>query len=256
MATRRATKIVATLGPASSDPQLLEAMIRAGVNVVRLNFSHGKAQDHIDRAATVRAAAQRAVRVVRQHAEEWGLDPNRIGFMGASAAGHMAASLGGKFAQKVYEPVDAADQLSARPDFQILLYPVVSMEDGVTHGDSRTNLIGKNPAAALIKAYSADEHVSKDTPRTFLVLADNDSAVPSENGLRYYAALRRAGVPAGNPDVYREGYVARVRDGETVIVAPVCKGDSGSGLLDDQGRVIGIVSAMTSANGCTFGLSL
>ncbi len=140
--------------------------------------------------------AQRAVRVVRQHAEEWGLDPNRIGFMGASAAGHMAASLGGKFAQKVYEPVDAADQLSARPDFQILLYPVVSMEDGVTHGDSRTNLIGKNPAAALIKAYSADEHVSKDTPRTFLVLADNDSAVPSENGLRYYAALRRAGVPA------------------------------------------------------------
>ena len=64
MATRRATKIVATLGPASSDPQLLEAMIRAGVNVVRLNFSHGKAQDHIDRAATVRAAAQRAGREV------------------------------------------------------------------------------------------------------------------------------------------------------------------------------------------------
>lgn len=68
--------------------------------------------------------------------------------------------------------------------------------------------------------------------------------------------IRFFGTPGGNNDVYREGYVARVRDGETVIVAPVCKGDSGSGLLADQGRVIGIVSAMTSANGCTFGLSL
>lgn len=68
--------------------------------------------------------------------------------------------------------------------------------------------------------------------------------------------IRWFGNPAGNPDVFRQGYIARVRDGETVIVAPVCHGDSGSGLLDDQGRVIGIVSAMTSAHGCTFGLSL
>lgn len=68
--------------------------------------------------------------------------------------------------------------------------------------------------------------------------------------------IRWFGNPAGNPDVYREGYIARVRDGETVIVATVCKGDSGSGLLSDKGEVIGIVSAMTSASGCHFGLSL
>lgn len=148
--------------------------------------------------------AQRAVRLVRQNAKAWGLDPNKIGFLGASAAGHMAASLGAKFDSKVYEPVDAADTLSARPDFLLLLYPVVSMETGLTHLESRTNLLGKDPSPALIKAYSADQQVTKNSPPTFVVLAENDSAVPPANGIAYHNALKALGVPT-ELHVFKEG---------------------------------------------------
>ena len=148
--------------------------------------------------------AQRAVRVVRQNAKAWGLDPNKVGFLGASAAGHMGAMLGAKFDSKVYEPQDAADTLSARPDFLLLLYPVVSMETGLTHLESRTNLLGKDPSPALIKAYSADQQVTKNSPPTFVVLAENDSAVPAANGISYHNALKALGVPT-ELHVFKEG---------------------------------------------------
>lgn len=140
--------------------------------------------------------AQRAVRLVRSHAKEWGLDPARIGFLGCSAGGHMGSYLGSEYARKVYEPVDDADKLSARPDFLMLLYPVVSMDEKITHMESRTNLIGKTPTAAQIKLASTDLNVTKDNPPTFITLANDDPAVPPENGLSYFAALRQAGVPA------------------------------------------------------------
>jgi acetyl esterase/lipase len=148
--------------------------------------------------------AQRAIRVVRQNARDWGLAPDRIGFLGASAAGHMGASLGAQFARKVYDPVDAADALSARPDFLLLLYPVVSMEDKVTHLESRTNLLGKDPSPELIKEYSPDQQVGKDAPKTFIVLARDDPAVPPENGIRFHDALRKSGV-ASELHVFDEG---------------------------------------------------
>ncbi|MCK1394487.1 alpha/beta hydrolase fold domain-containing protein [Bradyrhizobium sp. 1] len=132
--------------------------------------------------------------MVRQNATEWGLQPNKIGFLGACAAGHMGASLGAKFAKKVYAPVDAADSLSARPDFLLLLYPVVSMEDKVTHLESRTNLLGKDPSSELIKEYSADQQVTKDSPMTFVVVAKDDPAVPPENSIQYHEALKKLGV--------------------------------------------------------------
>lgn len=140
--------------------------------------------------------AQRAVRLVRSRAKEWGLQENRIGFLGFSAAGHMASLLGAKFAQPVYSPVDAADRLSARPDYLMLLYPVVSMQDGVTHPDTKKALLGANPGRELEEQYSPDRHVTKDSPPTLLILADDDADVPSENSIRYYQALKRAGVPA------------------------------------------------------------
>nr|WP_272868051.1 alpha/beta hydrolase [Caldimonas tepidiphila] len=140
--------------------------------------------------------AQRAVRVVRAHAKEWGLDENRIGFMGFSAGGHMASMLGAKFAQEVYRPQDAADRLSARPDYLMLLYPVVSMQDGVTHADTKKALLGSNPGKALEDQYSADLHVTRSAPPTLLILADDDTDVVPENSIRYYQALKRAGVPA------------------------------------------------------------
>ncbi len=139
--------------------------------------------------------AQRAVRVVRAHAKEWGLNPNKIGFLGASAAGHMAAMLGDEFNKSLYKPVDAADKLSARPDFMILLYPVITMQANLTNTSSRNNLLGKQPPAALVNAYSAEKHVTKDNPPTFITLAQNDPAVPANaNGIAYAKALQKAGV--------------------------------------------------------------
>jgi acetyl esterase/lipase len=139
---------------------------------------------------------QRAVRLVRTNARRWNIDPGRIGVMGFSAGGHLAAYLGARFAAKVADPVDEIDRASARPDFLILMYPVVSMEDGLAHGGSRRALLGSSPGKDLVSAYSADRQVDKTAPRTLLVLADDDTAVLPENSIRYYQALKRAGVPA------------------------------------------------------------
>ena len=148
--------------------------------------------------------AQRAVRLVRSAAPDWGLDPARIGVLGASAAGRMMASLITGFDRPVYPPTDAADRASARPDFAILLYPVISMEAGIAHPGSRDRLIGEAPSESAIKRYSPDQNLRSDTPETFIVQADDDEAVPAENALRFYLALRQASVRA-ELHVFREG---------------------------------------------------
>ena len=117
-------------------------------------------------------------------------------------------------------------------------------------GGEITRINGTPVKQAFVRELSKDRVSVRVTGITFKHFAK--IGPPAVQGQR----IRWFGNPAGNPDVYREGYVARVRGGEVVIVAIVCKGDSGSGLLDDQGRVVGIVSAMTSATGCNFGLSL
>lgn len=150
------------------------------------------------------ADAQRAVRQVRGNALNWGLDPHKILFMGYSAAGHMAASLGTAFDRPVYESVDYLDDISARPDFLALIYPVITMFDAFVHEGSRQALLGENPDEARKAAYSPDLHVTPETPQTFMVLADDDSAVPAENALGFYSALRRSGIPA-ELHVYRDG---------------------------------------------------
>jgi acetyl esterase/lipase len=148
--------------------------------------------------------AQRAVRLVRKNAAGWGLDANRIGVMDFSAGGHVAASLGTKYDRKVYDPVDDADALSARPDFLALIYPVISMETGVTHDVSRQELIGAEPSAAAIEEYSLDKQVRPDMPPTFLLHADDDPAVSPENSIRFYRALRVNKVPA-ELHIFRKG---------------------------------------------------
>jgi len=140
--------------------------------------------------------AQRAVRVVRGNAARWGLDPARVGIIGFSAGGHVAARVATRFMAKVYDPVDALDAGSARPDFAVLMYPVISMEDGVAHAGSRRALLGPTPDKATVAAYSADLNVGPQTPPTLLILADDDKSVLPENAIRYYAALKRAAIPA------------------------------------------------------------
>jgi acetyl esterase/lipase len=151
---------------------------------------------HAQAADVALQDAQRAVRLVRKNAQEWGLKPDHIGVMGFSAGGHVAASLGTSFDKKVYDDVDDADTVSARPDFLALIYPVISMEPGVTHEESRRNLLGTEPGEAAINEYSADKHVRSDMPPTFLLHADDDSQVSTENTIRFYRALKAAKVSA------------------------------------------------------------
>lgn len=147
--------------------------------------------------------AQRATRLIRHRAAEWDLDPAQVGAIGFSAGGHTAATLATRPAMSVYDPVDAADRLDATPGYLLLGYPVISMEDGVTHLGSRENLLGPDPSPDLIADFSTERHVTAATPRTFMVQAHDDS-VSTENSVLYYQALKAAGVEA-EMHVFRAG---------------------------------------------------
>ena len=147
-----------------------------------------------DRDAAL-ADAQRALRLIRANAEHWQLDPRRIGVIGFSAGGHLAARLGNGFDQPAYPATDAVDRVSARPDFQLLVYPVIDMAGADAHPGSRERLLGPQPEPALQRRYSMQYQVRADTPPTFLVHAGDDAAVPVGNSLAFYAGLRQAGVP-------------------------------------------------------------
>lgn len=138
--------------------------------------------------------AQQAIRYIRAHAGEWNIDVNRVGVMGFSAGGHLAASLATMYDKSTYS--NKLSSLSARPDFSVLVYPVISMEDNITHKGSQENLLGKKPSSALKKAFSPQTLVDSNTPPTFLVHATNDKAVPEYNSLVYYRALLDNEVPA------------------------------------------------------------
>lgn len=145
--------------------------------------------------------AQEAIRVLRRNAEKWNLDTNKIGIMGFSAGGHLASTASTHFLDKIY---DAKDGISARPDFSMLIYPVISMENGITHNGSKESLLGKTASADLIAKYSNEKEVNENTPPTFLVHATDDGAVPVENSINYYMALKKNKVPA-EMHVYQNG---------------------------------------------------
>jgi acetyl esterase/lipase len=149
--------------------------------------------------------AQRAIRMVRFRAKEFGIDPKRVGIMGFSAGGHLASSAATHFHTGPARPgSDAIDAMSDRPDFAILAYPVISMEDGVTHGGSRKNLLGDKPDAELVQLMSNEKQVTKETPPTFIFQTTADKAVLPENAIRFYSALVKAGVPA-ELHIYEKG---------------------------------------------------
>ena len=150
---------------------------------------------HVNDRDAPLADAQRALRLIRAHAGEWRIDPHRIGVLGFSAGGHVAASLGTRFDEKVYRPVDAADRVSARPDFMLLGYPVIDM-GRYAHPGSRERLLGKTPSPRAVATYSLQNRVTAATPPTFLLQAADDNVVPVDNSLLFFGALRRAGVPA------------------------------------------------------------
>jgi acetyl esterase/lipase len=148
--------------------------------------------------------AQRAIRYVRAHAAEFGIDPHRIGIWGFSAGGHLASTAGTHFDNGTPNSPDPIDRESSRPDFMILSYPVITFEEPYAHRGSRDALLGPNPDPALIELLSNEEHVTKDTPPTFLFHTSDDPVVPVQNSINFYLALRRAGVPA-EMHIYEHG---------------------------------------------------
>lgn len=138
--------------------------------------------------------AQRAMRLVRSQAAKYGIDPARVGVLGFSAGGHLTASIATRYDAKVYDAVDDADSLSARPYLAAPIYPVISMDPAIAHMGSREALLGLAPTAEQLVTYSPDKMVTKDTPPCFLTHAEDDATVPVENTILFRAALKAAGV--------------------------------------------------------------
>ena len=128
--------------------------------------------------------AEAAMKMVRDSADVWNLNPNDIGIMGSSAGGHLASTIA----------THAPEAL--RPNFQILFYPVITMDKSFTHMGSHDNLLGKDASADLEKEFSNEKQVTKETPRAFIVYSDDDKVVPPANGVNYYLALNKKGVPS------------------------------------------------------------
>lgn len=136
----------------------------------------------------------RAIRLVRSRAAEWKLDTKRVGVMGSSAGGHLASTAVTHFDAGQADSSDAIEKQSSRPDFGVLCYAVISMEDGVTHGGSKANLLGPNPDPKLVELLSNEKQVTKQTPPCFVWSTGDDKAVPVTNSLRFVSALQQNGI--------------------------------------------------------------
>jgi acetyl esterase/lipase len=140
--------------------------------------------------------AQRAIRLVRTRASEWRIAADRIGIFGFSAGGHLASTASTHFDAGKADAADPIDRASSRPDFAVLGYPVISLTEPWTHQGSKLNLLGEAPDPALARSLSSETQVTSATPPTFIYHTNADVAVPVENSVAYFLALRKAGVPA------------------------------------------------------------
>ena len=135
--------------------------------------------------------AQQAIKYVRENAGKWGIDINKVGIVGFSAGGHLASTAATHFQTAL---VDNKNNTNLRPDFQVVVYPVISMQDSLTHRDSRNNLLGKTATKQLKDQYSNELHVTKATPPTYITHAADDNVVDVDNSIRYFEALRHSKV--------------------------------------------------------------
>ncbi len=164
---------------------------RAGVAAFVVKYRLGPRYHH----PVMLDDAQRAVRTVRARAIQWGVDPARVGVLGFSAGGHLASTAGTHFDAGSPTASDPIDRASSRPDFMILVYPVITMTEPFVHRGSRDNLLGTMPSRALVELLSNERQVTRATPPTFIVASTDDRTVPVENSLRFYDALVRDSVP-------------------------------------------------------------
>ena len=166
-----------------------------GVTGIILKYRLPGASNITEKDKAPLSDAQRAIRYVRSKAAEWGLKPDQIGIMGFSAGGNLAVNAGTHYDAGNPQSSDPAEQLSCRPDFMILMYPVVSMEANLTHGGSRSNLLGPNPTPEKVSYYSGEQNVTATTPPTFIVHATDDGAVKVENSINLYLVIHKLGIP-------------------------------------------------------------
>lgn len=144
---------------------------------------------------------QEAIRIVRRRAAEWNINPSKIGILGFSAGGHFVATVSTHYADSVYQ---VSDNTSARPDFSILVYPVISLKEEITHGGTRQNLLGLNPPYKLVEKFSNETRVNAQTPPAFLVHSADDKTVPVQNSMLYFQALLKYSIPS-ELHVYESG---------------------------------------------------
>jgi acetyl esterase/lipase len=166
-----------------------------GVNAFVLKYRVGKWDGSGYRHPVPLLDAQRALRTVRSRAKEWGIDPGKIGIMGFSAGGHLASTVGTHFDGGSLEAADLVERVSCRPNFMILIYPVISLRTEYAHRGSRNALLGPDPDLKLVESLSNETQVTTLTPPTFMIYSDDDPVLP-ENSVLFYLALRKAKVPA------------------------------------------------------------
>ncbi|WP_242139056.1 alpha/beta hydrolase [Sphingomonas sp. TREG-RG-20F-R18-01] len=160
----------------------------------------------VDRSNTPLMDVQRAMRIVRANAARYRIDPNRLGVLGFSAGGHLAASLLTLFDTPVYRRGDAIDAVSARPDFGGLMYAVSNMDPGRSHGGSRANLLGPNPDPVMERRYACDRNITRETPPLFIVHAQDDPTVPFTNAMDLFAGARAARIAVEAHFLLRGGH--------------------------------------------------
>ena len=180
--------------------QIAKFLKRKGISAFVLRYRLGRRYPH----PTPMQDVQRAIRSVRKNAGKWDVDPQRIGVMGFSAGGHLASTAATHFDSGNKKSSDPIDQVSCRPDFAILCYPVITMTQDFGHKGSARNLLGDNPDPKLLKLMSNELQVTEETPPTFLFHTSDDKVVPPMNSVSFYQALNQAGVPA-EMHIYRHG---------------------------------------------------
>jgi acetyl esterase/lipase len=172
--------------------QQAQYFVDHGVAAFVLKYRLPSDQTMLDKSIGPLQDAQQGMRFIRLHAREWNLDPDRVGTIGYSAGGHLAATLATHFERS---HIDNPERVSLRPDFLMLVYPVISMDARITHMDSRTALLGPSPSNDSIRQFSAERHVTSETPPTLILAAVDDQLVDVENSIVFLQALRRAGAP-------------------------------------------------------------
>jgi acetyl esterase/lipase len=177
-----------------SDPaRLLSAR---GIAAIVLKYRLPNSKSIVTPHLAPLADAKRAIRLVRANARKWNIKKEAVGIMGFSAGGHLASTLATHFDSGDPNAADSIERQSSRPDFAVLVYPVISMSKPIMHAGSRNNLIGATPDSLLARLYSNELQVTAQTPPTFLVHATDDKSVPVENSLLFYQALKDNNVPA------------------------------------------------------------